>query len=170
MHWCISFYCLRFSTFIFNLCFSLLHGQKWIIGKICSLAFAPVDVMSRPWFNQSTRSEWFRRILYFISLRFYKKWPCSKRNGPCFSCASIELWMHLGSLESTCEAREALGFASCHSNASLVLSQLPACICNSIDARQAWTISLIYPLYLGKQVLFLRQFFLLHDVVNRVLS
>ena len=28
------------------------------------------------------RSEWFRRILYFISLRL--KWQCSKRNGPCF--------------------------------------------------------------------------------------
>ena len=88
-------------------------------------------------FNQSKRSEWFRRILYFISLSL--KWQCSKRNGPCFSCASIELWMHLGSWESTQEAREALGFASCHSNASLVLSQLPASIHNSIDARQAWT-------------------------------
>ena len=88
-------------------------------------------------FNQSKRSEWFRRILYFISLSL--KWQCSKRNGPCFSCASIELWMHLGSWESTQEAREALGFASCHSNASLVLSQLPASIHNSIDARQAST-------------------------------
>ena len=45
--------------------------------------------------------------------------------------------MHLGSWERTREATEALGFASCHSNASLVLSQLPACIHNSIDARQA---------------------------------
>ena len=84
-------------------------------------------------FNQSKRSEWFRRIMYFISLRL--KWQCSKRNGPCFSCASIELWMHLGSWKSTKEARQALGFASCHSNASLVLSQLPACIHNSIYAR-----------------------------------
>ena len=86
-------------------------------------------------FNQSKCSEWFRRILYFISSVYV-----SKRNGPCFSCASIELWMHLGSWKSTREAREALCFASCHSNASLVLSQLPACIHNSIDARQAWTI------------------------------
>ena len=92
-------------------------------------------------FNQSKRSEWFRRILYFISLVFLN-WQCFKRNGPCFSCASIELWMHLGSWESTREAKEALGFASCHSNASLVLSQSPACIYNSIDARQAWTIFL----------------------------
>ena len=90
-------------------------------------------------FNQSKRPKWFRRIQYLISLRL--KWQCSKINGPCFSCASIELWMHLGSWESTREAREALGFASRHSNASLVLSQLPACIHNSIDARQAWTIS-----------------------------
>ena len=44
--------------------------------------------------------------------------------------------MHLGSWESTREAREALGFASCNSNASLVLSQLPKCIHNSIDARR----------------------------------
>ena len=90
-------------------------------------------------FNQSKCSEWFRRILYFISLPL--KWQCSKRNGPRFSCASIELWMHLGRLESTREAREALGFASCHSNASLVLSQLLACTHDSIDAHQAWTIS-----------------------------
>ena len=83
-------------------------------------------------FNQSKRSEWFRRIQYFISLRL--KWQCSKRNGPCFSCASIELWVHFGSWESTREAREALSFASCHSNAYLVLSQLPACIHNSIHA------------------------------------
>ena len=90
-------------------------------------------------FNQSKCLKWFRRIPYFSSLRL--KWQCSKRNGACFSCASIEFWMHLGKWESTREAREAPGFASCHSNASLVLSQLPACIQNSIDARQAWTVS-----------------------------
>ena len=32
-----------------------------------------------------------------------------------FSCAYIELWMHLGSLESTQEARVALGCASSYS-------------------------------------------------------
>ena len=52
-----------------------------------------------------------------------------------FSCAYIELWMHLGSLESTQEARVALGYASSNSYASLVLSKLPACIHNSIYAR-----------------------------------
>ena len=52
-----------------------------------------------------------------------------------FSCAYIELWMHLGSLESTQEARIALSYASSNSYASLVLSKLPACIHNSMYAR-----------------------------------
>ena len=42
-----------------------------------------------------------------------------------FSCAYIELWMYLGSLESTQEARVALVCASSNSYASLVLSKLP---------------------------------------------
>ena len=42
-----------------------------------------------------------------------------------FSCAYIELWMHLGSLESTQEARVALGYALSNSYTSLVLSKLP---------------------------------------------
>ena len=44
-----------------------------------------------------------------------------------FSCAYIELWMHLGSLESTQEARVALGCASSYFYASFVLSKLPKC-------------------------------------------
>ena len=52
-----------------------------------------------------------------------------------FSCVYIELWMHLGSLESTQEARVALGCASNNSYASFTLSKLPACIHNSIYAR-----------------------------------
>ena len=52
-----------------------------------------------------------------------------------FSCVYIELWIHLGSLESTQEARVALGYASSNSYASLVLSKLPACVHNSIYAR-----------------------------------
>ena len=36
--------------------------------------------------------------------------PCYKELVHAFSCAYIELWMHLGSLESTQEARVALGF------------------------------------------------------------
>ena len=44
-----------------------------------------------------------------------------------FSCAYIELWMHLGSMESTQKARVASAF--------FVLSKLPACIRYSIYAR-----------------------------------
>ena len=51
-----------------------------------------------------------------------------------FSCAYIELWMYLGSLESTQKARVALSRASSYSYAFLVLSKLPSCICNSIYA------------------------------------
>ena len=40
-------------------------------------------------------------------------------------------------MESTQEAKVALGYASSNSYASLVLSKLPACIHNSIYARQA---------------------------------
>ena len=53
-----------------------------------------------------------------------------------FSCAYIELWMHLGSLRTTQEARVDLG-----AYASLVLSKLPACIHNSIYSRQVYTSS-----------------------------
>ena len=42
-----------------------------------------------------------------------------------FSCAYIELWMHLGSLESTQKARVALGCASSYSYAFFVLSNFP---------------------------------------------
>ena len=48
------------------------------------------------------------------------------------SCAYLELWMQLRSLESTQEARVAIGCASSYSYASFVLSKLPACIHNSI--------------------------------------
>ena len=58
-----------------------------------------------------------------------------KKSVHAFSCAYIELWMHLGSLESTQEARVALGCASSNSYASFVLSKLPACIHNLIYAR-----------------------------------
>lgn len=42
-----------------------------------------------------------------------------------FSCAHIKLWMYLGRLVSTQEARDALGCASNNSCTSLVLSKLP---------------------------------------------
>ena len=40
-----------------------------------------------------------------------------------FSCAYIELWIHLGSLESTREARVALGYCLEQPYASFVLSR-----------------------------------------------
>ena len=49
--------------------------------------------------------------------------------------ASIELWMHAGSWESTREAFEWHEVKPSASLASRVLSQLPKCIHNSIDAR-----------------------------------
>ena len=51
-------------------------------------------------------------------------------------CRDIE---HLGSLESTQEARVALGCASCNSYASLVLSKLPACWISRHTHADAWT-------------------------------
>ena len=52
-----------------------------------------------------------------------------------FSCAYMELWMHLESLESTQKARVAIGCTSSYSYAFFLLSKLPACIYNSIYAR-----------------------------------
>ena len=52
-------------------------------------------------------------------------WLCCKRNGKRCSCATIELWMHLGGLLSTQQARVALGYASRNCYASFVLSNLP---------------------------------------------
>ena len=49
--------------------------------------------------------------------------------------ASIELWMHAGSWESTREAFEWQEAKPSASLASRMLSQLPKCIHNSIDAQ-----------------------------------
>ena len=57
---------------------------------------------------------------FFLFLLFYKR--NSKRR---HSCATIELWMHLGGLLSTQETRVALDFASRNPHASFVLSNLP---------------------------------------------
>ena len=62
-------------------------------------------------------------------------WLCYKSNGQCSSCAYIQFWMHLDSWESTLVARVALGCASSNSYATIVLSQLSACIQNWIYAR-----------------------------------
>ena len=45
-----------------------------------------------------------------------------------FSCANVELLTHLRSLESTKEARVALGFVSGNCYAAFVISKLSACI------------------------------------------
>ena len=80
----------------------------------------------------------FDRPIYH-NKRLLRADPCCrsviKEFAHAFSCAYIELWMHLGSLESTQKARVALGCASSYSYAFFVLSKLPACIHNSIYAR-----------------------------------
>ena len=63
-------------------------------------------------------------------------------------CRDIE---HLGSFESTQEARVALGCASCNSYASFVVSKLPACsICRHTHAG-AWTNCYIYDVYIREE-------------------
>ena len=60
-------------------------------------------------------------------------WLWYKRNGKRCSCTTMELWMHLGGLLSTQEARVALG----DSYASFVLSYLPrASITPSLHAAR----------------------------------
>ena len=59
---------------------------------------------------------WLRRQMENNVFLF---WLCYKSNGKCCSCATMELWMHLGGLLSTQEARVALGYTS------FVLSILP---------------------------------------------
>ena len=70
----------------------------------------------------------FDRPIYH-NKRLLRADPCCrsviKEFAHAFSCAYIELWMHLGSLESTQKARVALGCASSYSYAFLVLSKLP---------------------------------------------
>jgi len=51
-----------------------------------------------------------------------------------FSCAYIELWMHLGSLRALKKLELLSAIASSNSYASFVLSKLPACIHNLIYA------------------------------------
>ena len=83
-------------------------------------------------------------IFSFFLLLWYK------RIGSRFSCAStcIELWMHLeSSLETTQEARVALSYRLEHSYASLVLSKLPVCIHNSIDAAKPEPIPIYIYIY-----------------------
>ena len=75
------------------------------------------------------------RILLSIAIKGFSCRSVIKEFAHAFSCAYIELWMHLGSLESTQKARVALGCASSYSYAFSVPSKLPACIHNSIYVR-----------------------------------
>ena len=63
--------------------------------------------------------------------RLLRTYPCCRsviaEFAHAFSCTHIELWMHLGSLESTQKARVALGYASSYSHTFFVLSKLTAC-------------------------------------------
>ena len=60
-------------------------------------------------------------FLYFFCV-------CCENFAYAFSCAYIELLMHLRSLESTQKARVALSRTSSYSYAFFVLSKLPMCI------------------------------------------
>ena len=77
----------------------------------------------------------------FKGKRLLRADPCCrsviKEFAHAFSCAYIELCMHAGSLENPQKARVALGCASSYYYAFLVLSKLPACIHNTIYAREA---------------------------------
>ena len=81
------------------------------------------------------------RILHSITIKGFLigAYPCCRsfieEFAHDFSYAYIELWMHLGSLESGQKARVALGCASSYSYAFFVLSKLPAYIHNSIYER-----------------------------------
>ena len=86
----------------------------------------PVQLSNRViGFNQSKRSAKVKENSVLSQLTFKLKCQCSKINGPWFSCASIELWTHLGSWESSREAREAFGFAPCHSKLLSCYSNFP---------------------------------------------
>ena len=68
----------------------------------------------------------FTNIFGLFTVNF--NWQCYKTIiiGSCFYHAYIELWMYLGSLESTQEAGVPLGYALSNSYGSLVSSKFPA--------------------------------------------
>ena len=86
-------------------------------------------------------SQYGRLFTFLCVVRIFNKKllradPCCcsiiKEFAHALSCAYIELWMLLGSLESTQKARVALGCAASYSYALYVLSKLSARIHNSI--------------------------------------
>ena len=82
---------------------------------------------------------WENFALYH-NKRLLRADPCCrsviKEFAHAFSCAYIELWMYLRSLESTQKARVALGCASSYSYAFFVLSKLSACIRGYTHAKR----------------------------------
>ena len=97
---------MRINHFHLSLCFCTAHLENQLIIVI----------------NQEQNLFSRNHLLYFNYV--------IKELVHALSCAYIELWMRLGSLESTQEARGALGYALSNSYTSLMLSKPPACICN----------------------------------------
>ena len=69
---------------------------------------------------------------------FPSGWKCYKTIGSCQLCVHQDM-KHLGSLESTQEARNALGYASSNSYTSFVLSKLSACFISRWTHADVWT-------------------------------
>ena len=96
-----------------------------IFRKLCLFGFLRASGLNSFYQGELRRAATFFAP-FFCSVMcdqyfFFSLLLCYKRIGLWFSCASIELWMRLGSLESTREARVALSYR-------FVLSKLPACI------------------------------------------
>ena len=91
----------------------------------------------RSWSNKQDKAEKNSQVARFANLsedQLQQIWllradPCCrsviKEFAHAFSCAYIELWIHLGSLESTQKARVAFGCASSYSYAFFLPSKLP---------------------------------------------
>ena len=123
-------YCSFFSLSLFFFSFFLdFYGKQWLSFE--STAHWLVLLIIYGFNGSEIELQHLAKNYYFgISTGYV-----IKQLVHAFSCTYSELWMHLGSLESTQEARVALGCASSNSYTSLVLSKLPACIHNSMYAR-----------------------------------
>ena len=78
-------------------------------------------------------SQWGRLFTFFVRCENFEFCrSVIKEFAHAFSCTYIELWVHLGSLESTQKPRVALGCASSYSYAFFVPSKLPAYIHKSM--------------------------------------
>ena len=101
---------------IFKEALSIIHISKTVIRRhFQKIVFVLFPHSER--FEQLCQGELRRAATFFAPFLlscdqyfFFSLSLCYKRIGSCFSCASIELWMHLGSLESTREARVVLGY------------------------------------------------------------